>query len=155
MKKTLIFILTFITVVSVLSITAFAEDSSAELSEAVSSEESSVVSEDSGANDVMIPAESVDDKLPPEKPEDGKPERPEGRPESEPSIPTIGATPESSEASEEKNEEAVGDVELKFTTDNMKTSLTHMGLGLLGVMIVLGLIATVVVILNKTSGKKD
>ena len=151
MKKTLIFILTFITLISVLSVSAFAEDSSAELSDIASSEEASVVSEDSTANDVMIPYESVD--VPHEKPEKpGKPGKHEG---SEESIPTIGAITESSEASKESvTEEGVGDVELKFTTENMSTSLTHMGLGLLGVMIVLGLIAVVVVILNKAS-KKD
>lgn len=154
MKKFLILLLTFITLLSVLSVSAFAEDSSAELSDPASSVEDSTSSEDSPSNDTMIPFDPSDDKEhmeKPMKPEGGKHEKPEG----ENSVPTIGAIPENSEAEEEKNEEGIGDVELKFTTENITTSLTHMGLGLLGVIIVLGLIAIVVVILNKASNKKE
>ncbi len=95
MKKTIIFILTIITLISVFSVSAFAEDSLEASSDA--------------------------------------------------SIPTIGAVDESVE----DNEDAVGDVQLSFTTDNMSKTLEHMGLGMLGVVIVLGLIACVVLVLNK------
>jgi len=95
MKKTIIFILTIITLISVFSVSAFAEKSG-----------------DTGSDEF---------------------------------IPTIGAT----EDSAEEKEEGVGDVQLSFTTDNMAKTLEHMGLGMLGVVIVLGLIACVVLVLNK------
>ena len=99
MKKTIIFILTIITLISVFSVTAFAEKS--------------------------------------------------GEFSSDETIPTIGATVESADDNAENNDEAVGEVQLAFTTDNMSKTLEHMGLGMLGVIIVLSLIASVVLVLNK------
>lgn len=95
MKKTIIFILTIITLISVFSVCAFAEKS----------------------------GDAVTDEV----------------------ILTIGAA----EDSAEDTEGAIGDVQLSFTTDNMGKTLEHMGLGMLGVVIVLGLIASVVLVLNK------
>ena len=135
MKKFLILLLTFVTLVSVLSVSVFAESSE----NVVDDVNQSV---DIPSKDISKDDANVSDTT---------------------KIPTIGAIDgtEESECSceacvkaREEADEGETKVELKLTTDNMGTSLKHMGVGLLGVMIVLSLIAVVVVILNKASGKK-
>ena len=114
MKKTIIFILTLITVISAFALPVFAE-SEAE-------------------NGVFEPFSSSEEK-PAEDVSDASTE----------TIPTIGAT----EPSEDDAEDDDMNVEIKVSADNMSTTLKHMGIGMLGVMLVLILIAIVVLVLNK------
>ncbi len=155
MKKFLILLLTVLTLISVLSLNAFATPST----------DGEATNDASQSADVSEPSS--------EEPSSEEPssEEPSVDPSSNASEDkTFGstdttdddATSESSECScelcvearEKAANESSIDVKLSFTTDNIKETLPHMGVGLLGVMIVLSLIAVVVVILNKVSGKK-
>lgn len=124
MKKTIIFILTVITVISAFALPVFAEG-----------EVSNGVFESFSASEIEKTESDVDASVD--------------------SIPTIGATEPSEDVSVDESSDAEAkedddmNVEIKVSTDNMSTTLKHMGIGMLGVMLVLALIAIVVLILNK------
>ena len=124
MKKTIIFILTVITVISAFALPVFAEG-----------EVSNGVFESFSASEIEKTESDVDASVD--------------------YIPTIGATEPSEDVSVDESSDAEAkedddmNVEIKVSTDNMSTTLKHMGIGMLGVMLVLALIAIVVLILNK------
>ncbi len=74
---------------------------------------------------------------------------------SEASIESSEAPNESAEVSAESSEtSSEGVINFTFSTSRFPTALKHMAVGMLGVLIVLGLIAVVVFILNRVSRPK-
>ena len=149
MKKVLVLLFTVALVISCSAIIASANESIEE------------------SNGVFVPYESIEDSEPVKITDDLV-----DHPESEEII-TIGpiGTEESNESADAEAEGSVDqedsvvsadveaedddmDVEIKFSTDRISTSLKHMGIGLAGVMMVLALIGIVVFVLNKVFKNK-
>jgi len=128
MKKTLILILTILTLVSTLMVSAYAVDESSVEADLVSKPEVGDEVNSSTIPTIGADTTSVADDTSVEE-----------------SSVADSSVADSTVAETEED----GNIDINFTTENMSTSLEHMGLGLLGVMIVLSLIAIVVFILNK------